>query len=191
MTVKYINCKGDTYYLHEGKTKKGTPQFFCSKKQEGLLAKSVPEGYEIYEDPNGKVFLKRIVPRKISDKEVSIVENGIGQFTEVRYFKIDVREDTITVYLPDQDVDSFIDEFSSFGLGNRVKLREALMRNAYYSPMMRFVLADEESRRFVAERMCFLGPENRWLHLQGPDQLPKLVKKYCQHLGRDSFFELI
>ncbi len=109
----------------------------------------------------------------------------------MKYFKIDVKENAITVYLPGQDVDSLINEFSALGLGNRAKLREGLMRNAYYSPMMRFVMAEEEGRRFVAERMCFLGPDDDWLFLQGPDRLPKLVKKYCRHLGRDSFFELI
>ena len=192
MRVKYINCKGDTYYLHEGKTKKGTPQYFFSMKQDGLLGKSIPEGYEIYEDPNGKVFLRRIVPKKIADEEVSIVENGIRQFAEVEHFKIDAKGNTITVYLPDQDLDPLVDEFSGLALGNRFKLRETLMRNRYYSsPMMRFALAEEESRKFVVERMCFLGPEDHWLHIQGPDHLPKLVKKYCQHLGKDSFFELI
>jgi hypothetical protein len=131
------------------------------------------------------------VPKRISDEEVSIVENGIRQFAAVKHFKIDVKGNTITVYLPDQDFDPLIDEFSALGLGNPSKLREALTKNISYSPMMRFILTEEESGKFVVERMCFLGPDDDWLFLGGPDSLPKLVKKYCQHLGRDSFFELI
>jgi len=191
LTVKYVNCKGDIYYLHEGRMKTGIPQYFFSMKHDGLLAESVPEGYEIYENPNGRVFLRRVVPKKVTDKEVSIVENAIRQFAQVKYFKIDVRENTITVYLPDQDLDPLINEFSALGLGNRSKFHELLKRNMYYSPMMRFILAEEEGRRFVVERMCFLGPEDEWLFLEGPNNLSKLVKKYFPHLGKDSFFELM
>ena len=59
-----------------------------------------------------------------------------------------------------------------------------------WSHLMRFVLDDEKSRKFVVERMCFIDPEG-WIFLRGPDDLAKLVKKYSPHLGKDTFFELM
>jgi hypothetical protein len=40
---------------------------------------SIPQGYEIYENPNGRVFLRKITPLKVTEEEVSMVENGVRQ----------------------------------------------------------------------------------------------------------------
>lgn len=36
MVVTYVTFRGDTYYLHEGKTKKGNPKYYFSKKNDGV-----------------------------------------------------------------------------------------------------------------------------------------------------------
>ncbi|KKM87650.1 hypothetical protein LCGC14_1266760 [marine sediment metagenome] len=56
MLVTYINRKEDIYYLHKGKTKTGKPKYFFSKKRNGDLVEKIPDGYEIYENPNAQVF---------------------------------------------------------------------------------------------------------------------------------------
>ena len=63
MKIKYTNRKGETYYLHKGRKKKGGSQFFFSKNSDDVL-ESIPQGYEVYEDPNGRVFLSKIAPKK-------------------------------------------------------------------------------------------------------------------------------
>lgn len=60
MAIKYINRREDTYYLHEGKTKTGKPKYFFSMKKDGVLVDPILAGYEIYENPNAQVFLRRI-----------------------------------------------------------------------------------------------------------------------------------
>jgi len=60
MPVNYTNFRGQKYYLHKGKAKKSGSQYFFSMKQDGEVAESIPEGYEIYETPNGQVFLRKI-----------------------------------------------------------------------------------------------------------------------------------
>ena len=42
-------------------------------QSEGTLAKSMPAGYEIYENPNAQVFLRRIPPKIITDEERQVV----------------------------------------------------------------------------------------------------------------------
>jgi hypothetical protein len=94
--VKYTNHKGEIYYLHKGTGKKGGSKYSFSKKEVGTPVKSIPKGYEIYEDPNGRVFLRKIVPKKISEEEVSVVENSIRQYAKLRDYKIDVKGKAIT-----------------------------------------------------------------------------------------------
>ncbi|MEI8375624.1 MAG: hypothetical protein WCJ35_22615 [Planctomycetota bacterium] len=73
MSMKHVNRKRDTYFLHEGKTKTGKPKYFFSKESEGILLDTIPNGYEVYENPNAQVFLRKITPQVITNEEVQIV----------------------------------------------------------------------------------------------------------------------
>jgi hypothetical protein len=59
-----------------------------------------------------------------------------------------------------------------------------------YTAVMRFRLVEEDRRRFAAERFCFRGSIDDWIHIGGPDRLEKLVKRYVKYLGTDDFYEL-
>jgi hypothetical protein len=59
--VQLKNRKGKTYYLHQGKTKTGTPQNFFSMKAEDGSAEAIPADYGIFENPNAQVFVRRQV----------------------------------------------------------------------------------------------------------------------------------
>src|ERR1700752_3044597 len=72
--ITHTNAKGKTYYLHQGTTKTGKPKYHFSMQSEGTLAKSIPAGFEIYENPNAQVFLRRIPPKIITDEERKVVE---------------------------------------------------------------------------------------------------------------------
>jgi hypothetical protein len=98
---------------------------------------------------------------------------------------------TITIYLPDQEVDNLKRCFGSLSLINRSLLNESLKNILTFSPVTRFILTDKKGRTFRVERACFMDTEDDWLLLDGPDDLPKLVRKYCRHLGKDSFYDLI
>src|SRR6266704_1400971 len=64
MPIAYTNAKEKTFYLHQGTTTTGKPKYYFSPQPEGTLAASLPEGFEIYENPNAQVFLRR-VPLKV------------------------------------------------------------------------------------------------------------------------------
>jgi hypothetical protein len=101
MPITHVNAKGKTYYLHQGKTKTGKPKYHFAMKSEGNLADSIPEGFEIYENPNAQVFLRRIPPKIITDEERQLVENGMRKYGSVQDYKIDVRGKAIIVYTAD------------------------------------------------------------------------------------------
>src|SRR5712691_3005554 len=158
MPITHTNAKGQTYYLHQGTTKTEKPKYYFSTKSEGPLADAIPEGFEIYENPNAQVFLRRIPPKLITDEERQIVEDGMRKYAEVQDCKIDIKGKTIVVYTPNQSVE----EFSQLLKGlnpfiGEAKVREYFTRYVQYAPMLQFILDDEKRRTFTAQRYCFRG----------------------------------
>src|SRR5215813_4979954 len=102
--ITYTNAKEKTYYLHQGTTKTGKPKYYFSTQPEGTLAEAIPAGFEIYENPNAQVFLRRIPPKIITDEERQVVEDGMRKYADVKDYKIDVRGNAIVVYTADQDM---------------------------------------------------------------------------------------
>ena len=191
MAIEHINRRGDTYYLHEGKTKTGKPKYFFSRKRDGILATAIPAGFEVYEDPESRVTLRKILPRVVTDEEVSTVERGVRNLAKQPHFVIDVKGHSIVVHLADNSADAIQDVlFSRLGIQPNSFHLQALQRFTRYSPMMRFTLVDEENRHFSVDRWCFKGSIDDWLPLMDFGDLKSLVAKYCPHLGRESFYEL-
>ena len=105
MAVQYTNRKRITYYLHEDVKKSGEEHYFFSTGNEGNLVDAVPEGFEIYEHPNSQVFLRKIRPRRISDTEKDLVDMYVKKLPASRRYVVDVRENDITVFESNEDVD--------------------------------------------------------------------------------------
>ena len=58
-------------------------------------------------------------------------------------------------------------------------------RGDLYQKVLRFTLLDEDRRRFAAERWCFLGSIDGWIHLSGDGELATLVERYAPHIGKE------
>jgi hypothetical protein len=190
MTIEYVNRKGQKYYLHQGTTKTGKPKYFFSMKTEGTLVKIIPDGFEIYENPNAQVFLRTVQPKIITDEEIATVEKGMKELSKLQNFKIDVKKDTVYVYTADQEKKELVEIFLSFSFATNENIARSVNNCLSYSSMLRFVLFDEDKRIFTAERFCFLGSIDDWIDIGLPNTLQNLVKKYVKHLGHDSFYEL-
>jgi len=194
MAIQYTNRQGDVYYLHEGKSKTGKSQHYFSKSSDGILANVIPEGFEIYESPEARVFLRRIPPRIVTDDEIAIVKDGVQQYANLKFFIVDVKKNAIEVFLPDQGLDlaeEFCRQLGPLAFGRETAIKDFLIDHAHYSPMMRFVLRDEKNRTFAVERWCFRGWVDGWIQLETSENLSFLVKKYGVHLGKESFFDLM
>ena len=76
MPVTHVNRKRDTYYLHAARPRRASPGIGFAKSTEGELVESIPEGYEVYENPDAQVFLRKIVPQLVTPAEVAVVEEG-------------------------------------------------------------------------------------------------------------------
>ena len=191
MAVEYTNRIGKTYYLIKGLTKKGNPKYFFSlNQQKGELVQSIPDGYEIYEHPgNSQVFLRKELPQKITELEKKIITNHMKNLERSRCYKVDYKNDFITIYESNVDIEHFEVSFSSL-LKKQPETMKALMREADkdYTPVLRFCLVDEKRRFFETERFCFRGSIDDWISISAPDHLEKVAKKYLKLLGTEDFY---
>ncbi len=191
MPITHVNAKGKNYYLHQGSTKTGKPKYYFAMKSEGALVQSIPEGFEIYENPNAQVFLRRIPPKIITDEERQLVEDGMRKYASVKGYKIDVRGKAIVIYTADQDVETLAGLFKDLhpNPSANPQVMMTLRGVIQYSPMLQFILDDPEERLFTAQRYCFRGSIDDWIDIDH-GKLAILVRTYVKHLDKESYFEL-
>ncbi len=186
MTVTHVNRKRDTYYLHAGKTKTGKPRHWFSTKVDGELVEAIPEGYEIYENPDAQVFLRKIVPQLVTPAEIAVVKEGLKRFAPGQNCVVDVQGERIVVY----HAERIALDLERFGIART----ELPTLNQRYMKVMRFTLVDEKRRTFRVQRWCFRGSIDRWIDLyesRSEGKLSDLLKRFCPHIGKESFFELM
>ena len=188
MPVTYTNRRGKLFYLHQGTTRAGNPQYYFALKAEGNLVAELPAGYEIEETPNAQVFLRRRRPLLITAEERATVVDGVRALAQTRYTLVDVKDKVISVYVADENTDHLLAVLIRFSGEDRA--RSAMEKELTYSPRLRFVLTDHERRLFICERSYFLGSVDDFGALTGPEPLEKLVQTYAPHLGNHSFYEL-
>jgi hypothetical protein len=160
-------------------------------KNKGVLLNTVPEGWEIYENPNAQVFLRKIKPKLITDEETDTVKKGIEQFCQSKYYLIDVKDNTITIYDADQDVEALTNILQSSSFVSSTKITDALNWSLSYSPIMKFILIEQTQRLFQTQRYCFRGSIDDWIEIGASGKLEDLVKEYVQHIGKDSYYDLL
>ncbi|MBC8450361.1 MAG: hypothetical protein H8D78_21720 [Chloroflexi bacterium] len=73
-------------------------------------------------------------------------------------------------------------------MANRIRAERE--RYAQFTPVMRFILCDEDIRAFYAERWCFRGSIEDWIHVSAPGSVEEMAHKLIPTLGTDAFFEL-
>lgn len=59
MTLKYVNRKNLVYYLAVNKTESGEEEYFFTRQKQFNSIEAIPDGYEVFEEPSGKIVLKK------------------------------------------------------------------------------------------------------------------------------------
>src|SRR3989442_12305625 len=142
--ITHTNAKGQTFSLYQGNTKTGKAKYYFAMQSEVTLAKAIPPGYEIYENPNAQVFLRRIPPKIITDEERRAVEEGMRTYATVKDYKVDVKGNAILIYTADQDMETLAaivcDPHTS--REENARRMQVLRESRHYSDLLRFRLVD-------------------------------------------------
>ena len=110
MGFEHVNRKDDTYFLQVRTTKTGKPNYYFGRKLTGVPVDTLPDGYEIYENPkDGQVYLRKAKPTQILPIERETVEQGVR--ADIAHCIVEVEGDSLVVYLPgtqESDVEKLI-----------------------------------------------------------------------------------
>jgi hypothetical protein len=92
VSIEYTSRTNKTYYLHAGVTKTGKPKYFFSQKQDGAQVDTIPDGFEIYENVEGLVFLRRIPKQIILPEELALVEAALKAHGEDWKYRAEMKK---------------------------------------------------------------------------------------------------
>jgi hypothetical protein len=194
MPIIYTNRKGVTYHLCRGVTKTGKPRYYFAREPKGETLDEIPPGFKISESVNGIVSLIQDRPSPLWPEEVAAVEAAVKRHPKAHNYRVGAKGGQIVVYErvgPDtHDLLAEFKELGPFSPGQVKGLQERLDRYAQFTPVLRFILADAEQRTFRAERWCYLGSIDDWIHIGGRGSVEQLASELIPALGTDEFFEL-
>ena len=147
----------------------------------------MPEGFEVYESIDGKVYLRRQQPKLIRDDEQDSIARRVENPRAGHRYKVEVRGNTLTIHESSAD----FGRLERFALTISQREHEAVAeRFAHYQPVLRFILVDAERRLFAPEHYCFRGSVDDWISIGRAESVEKIASKYLKHLGQESMYEL-
>ncbi len=192
MPITYTSRKGFTYYLCRGVTKTGKPRYYFAREIKDEPVEQIPDGYTITESVNGVVSLSKAQASQLREEEINAVKNAVARHPKRNRYRVNVRPKRIEIYeAVGPDADTLIGELSALvpilpGMSSR--LSEQLDRYTQFSPVLRFTLIDADVRKFEAERMCYLGSIDDFIHI-GYGPLEPMASDIIATLGTEEFFE--
>ena len=134
----------------------------------------------------------------LTEKEVEIVKVAIEKHPQASMYRLDVKSNQLTIYEqvgPDfQELAKMLVE--EFGFPGAVpedfnrRMEEEHDIYAQFTPIMKFIISDEEKRLFRAQRMSYLGDVDDWIDIEYNKSIEELANKLIPTLGTDAFFEL-
>lgn len=125
--------------VHATQTKKGNPRYHFAKKiDESTSEDKLPKGYEVYEEPNSKVYARKKTKAMLNPAEISIISDGMKKYSEVSDFKLDIKKNIVSIYTNES-----IEEDSLLPLKH--KYYEAKMRFIPEQPSVRLPLQNNEN----------------------------------------------
>lgn len=187
MSVQYTNRKGKIYFLHEGITKKGNLKYTLSQSKGGAL-NIIPEGYEIYENPNAQVFLRRIQPKLIKKAEEILVKEKLIKLIEQKYCKLTIEKKTITIYLADQDVEKIREIWKNTPRAQKEGVEVLIDQEITYSPVIQLVLQSQKERLFVVKIVDYEEGNRMWEIVNTPDRLEYLVPIIIEEIDIETYY---
>lgn len=194
MPVTYTNRKGSTYTLCRSTTKTGKPRYAFVRDPAGReVLDALPEGWEIRESINGVVSLAQVREQQLLPEEIAAVQAALDAHPQPHNYRLDVKPESLVIYEREgPDSDELLNLFrANFGLtpGKRQELRGELAERGRFTPILRFILNDTETRDFRAERWCFRGRIDDWIFVNS-GRLAGLAQRLVPLLGTEAFFDL-
>ena len=193
MSYTYTNRKGRKYSLCASKTKQGRQRYFFTPEPKGEVLEKIPEGYEINENVNGQVSLRKIRPLEITPDEIALVQKAIMRHPKSKNYRADIKGKTIRIHEALGNLDPFFDMLQKkmrISQSRIDAMREEEENYRQFAHFLSFKLVNKAERLFRAERIEFRSWEKTWIDIFPPDNLENLVREIIPLLGTDNFYRI-
>lgn len=195
VVVSHTNRMGDTYYLHEGRTKTGKVRYFVAKTLRKGVVSAMPEGLEFSESINGVVSVRKIdfYGASVPEADVALACAEVARYAHLWGHRIESIKGEIVVFepttgaLPDWATEVPRPSFMRFQSSNILDSRKG--RRVRYGPVMKFVPLPQRSG-YSVHRMTYRG-DGGWSWPLASGSLEELLKRFLGCVGTDEFFELL
>lgn len=194
MFLTYKNRLGKSHFFRAATTAKGGIRYYITKSDNFPdLIETLPEGFEIYEDPHdGRVIFRKIVPCAVTQAELDLVQKDVETLSDLKDILIQGEGETIVIWhsqfnsISGQDENLTAEEAVEF-YGEGINAWKK-----YYADFM-FVLIDADKRIFKAARRVYMSlGGNGYISLkEGIGSLQYLTEKFCPYMGRESYFDTV
>lgn len=181
----HISRDGKAYYLRCSLTKSGIKKYIFSTTNSKDCITAIPDGYEIYEPPNGNIFLRRIIKEPLAQEEMLIIHDIMAKHCKGAQYILDVKKNGMGIYVDEK----YGNSKNSLELAY-LSINVSGYRKIIYDPCFR-ISKDDSNNEYIIERFCFLGKVNDWMYIEKGKNLKKLCEKYIPHIGKESFFEIM
>jgi hypothetical protein len=95
----HVNRRGQVYFLHNPGQKDGTPIFTFSMNLSGQLADKLPNGHEVYEAPNGMVFVRPIINSLIKNDEEKVIKRLLKINFRPEAYRAELKKQSVVIHL--------------------------------------------------------------------------------------------
>jgi hypothetical protein len=187
---------GRTYYLGQSQTKTGKTRYQFSTRPATNPVEQIPEGYAIQESIHGVVSLVKQRPVLLYEAEINAVNAVLQAHPQGKDYRIQIRVDRIEIYeFSGTNWAEIAAIFSRGGLLSldsewQARMQEEGRQKGRFSPVLRFVLEDPQTRLFCVQRMCYRASIDGWLNIGWSSDVAALAARTIPTLGTDAFFEL-
>ena len=193
MAYIYKNRKDKKYTLCAKKTKKGKTRYFFTSKPQGEIIEEIPEGYEVSENVNGQVSLRKIRPLEITPDEIALVQKAIMHHPDRKKYRVDIKDKIIRIHeSTGPDFDNVMDILKDVPIpqsriDSLLEREEDFMRYAHFLSLK---LVDKKKRLFRASKIHYRHWDEMWFDISGEYSLDILVERIIPILGTDDFYRI-
>jgi len=99
MTVSYRNRKGEVYFLSRIPTKRGRFRYHFAKQEKPNPVLKIPAGYEIYEHPNGQVFLRKKEAESFTREQIIKIRGICDRFLDPSNYILNIQNQKLEIYI--------------------------------------------------------------------------------------------
>ncbi|MEI7893207.1 MAG: hypothetical protein WCI05_08950 [Myxococcales bacterium] len=187
--LAYTSLRGDTYYLHEGKTKTGKTRYLVAKQVGAGALTEMPTGFEFTESINGVVSVSKAKPKSvIPEGDVELVQAALARCSHLQFHKVREVKGEIVVFQADkmEGMHEMVSRLAIFPVRAERDLFD-LMGPGDYSPVMKFCPTDKE---YEVCRMTYRG-KGGWSYPLATGSLASLARRFVPAIGTDAFYDLM